>query len=375
MPTGWKNALPESPRRDRPEWMPDFCSVPVLASLILIVELVVAVIVIAPDEERVLPRLREFLAASFAAQWIALLSAVLLCKLGPLLARLRQTLSIALAVLIPVLISIFGGTMLGKLDRSLNLQLLPSATSLPQFVLGLALLCLLTAIVVLRYFYVQERWKRQVAAQARAQLDALHARIRPHFLFNTLNTAASLIEIAPRQAEQAILDLADLFRAALAPETKEWPLAEEFALTRRYLEIEQLRLGPRLAISLDLPVELEQTLVPQLCLQPLVENAIHHGIQALAEGGRVTVEARQTGTSLQITVVNPKPKQGPNPALSRGNHVALGNIRDRLRLRYAERAELLAVDQGAHYQVTLRLPVEPAAAGSSGQSRPGPSRG
>ncbi|AVP98704.1 sensor histidine kinase [Ahniella affigens] len=339
--------------------MPDFCSVPVLASLILIVELVVAVIVIAPDQARVLPRLQEFLAASFAAQWIALLSAVLLCKLGPLLAHLRQTLSIALALLIPVLIAIFGGTMLGKLDHSLNLHLLSPATSLPQFVLGLALLSLLTGIVVMRYFFVQERWKRQVAAQARAQLDALHARIRPHFLFNTLNTAASLIEIAPRQAEQAILDLADLFRAALAPETKEWPLAEEFALTRRYLEIEQLRLGPRLAIVLDLPHELEQTLVPQLCLQPLVENAIHHGIQALAEGGQVHVEARQTAGSLLITVLNPKPRQGLNPALSRGNHVALGNIRDRLRLRYAERAELLAVDQGDHYRVTLRLPLMP----------------
>lgn len=357
MPTGSKNALPETTRPSRPEWMPDFCSVPVLASLILIVELVVAVIVIAPDQERVLPRLRDFLAASFAAQWIALLSAVLLCKLGPLLVTLSQRVSIALAVLIPVLISILGGALLVQLDRSLGAQLLPAATSLPRFVLGLALLTLLTAMVVLRYFFVQERWKRQVAAQARAQLDALHARIRPHFLFNTLNTAASLIEIAPRQAEQAILDLAELFRAALAPEAQEWPLSAEFELTKRYLEIEQLRLGPRLAIALDLPEALATVSVPQLCLQPLVENAIHHGIQAVAEGGQVQVEARQSGGSLLITVLNPKPRQGANTSLSRGNHLALGNIRDRLRLRYGDQAELVAVDLGEQYRVSLRLPI------------------
>ncbi|MBK8286789.1 MAG: histidine kinase [Ahniella sp.] len=348
--------MSEASRPSRPDWLPDFCSLPVIGSLIVIVELVVAVIVIAPDQQQALPRLREFLGASFAAQWIALLSAVVLCKLSPRLALWPRRLAIVIGVLLPVIVSVAGGFLLGQIDVSLGFKLVPASTTLSQFVLGIALLTALTSIVVLRYFYVQERWKRQAAAQARAQLDALHARIRPHFLFNTLNTAASLIEVAPRQAEQAILDLSELFRAALSPEGIDWPLSSELELTRRYLEIEQLRLGHRLKVELDLPESLADVPVPQLCLQPLVENAIHHGIQAVAEGGTVRVRAESQGAFVMVTVENPKPKVALPSARTRGNHIALGNIRDRLRLRYGDDAQLLSEDLGDQYRATLILP-------------------
>ncbi len=352
--------MSEPERPSRPDWLPDFCSVPVIGSLIVIVELVVAVIVIAPDQQQALPRLRDFLGASFAAQWIALLSAVVLCKVSPQLVMWPRRLAIVTGVLLPVLVSVAGGFLLGQIDAALGYRLVPASTTLAQFVLGVALLTALTSVVVLRYFYVQERWKRQVAAQARAQLDALHARIRPHFLFNTLNTAASLIEVAPRQAEQAILDLSELFRAALTPEGMDWPLSAELELTRRYLEIEQLRLGDRLQVHLDLPDSLADVLVPQLCLQPLVENAIHHGIQSVAAGGTVRIRAESQGAFVMVTVENPKPKVGVSNARVRSNHIALGNIRDRLRLRYGDTAQLLSEDLGDQYHATLILPAETA---------------
>lgn len=345
-------------RPERPEWMPDFCSLPAIGSLVVIVELIVAVIVIAPDQEYALPQLREFLAASFAAQWIALVSAVLLCKLGPALAHWPQRAGIAAALAVPVLVSVLGGFLLGQIDAGLGFRLVPGSTSASQFVLGVALLTLLTSVVVFRYFYVQERWKRQVAAQARSQLDALHARIRPHFLFNTLNTAASLVDVAPRQAEKAILDLAELFRAALAPQAQDWPLADEIELTRRYLEIEQLRLGERLQVSLDLPPELAEFRVPQLCLQPLVENAIHHGIQALAAGGTIKVRVERRGKLVILAIENPKPRVAAPGGRQRSNHIALSNIRDRLRLRYGDEAQLHAVDLGDSYVASLVLPLD-----------------
>jgi len=350
--------LAETGRPDRPDYLPDLCSVPVIGSLILIVELVVVVIVIAPGQPSALPQWREFIAASFAAQWIALISAVLLCKLGPLMYGWPRAIGIAVSMCLPILVSIAGGYLLAQIDETMALGLIPKATSLTQFVLGIGLLTALTALVVLRYFYVHERWKRQVAAQARAQLDALHARIRPHFLFNTLNTAASLVDVEPRQAEQAILDLAELFRAALTPEGQDWPLDQELSLTRRYLEVEQLRLGSRLTVQVNCADGLGAIVVPQLCLQPLVENAIHHGIQKLPTGGLVSIDAVADAGNLTITVENPKPRIVTSGTNQHGNHIALGNIRDRLKLRHGANARLLAEDLGDRYRAVLILPLD-----------------
>src|SRR5690606_23707653 len=135
------------------------------------------------------------------------------------------------------------------------------------------------------------------------ELEALQARIRPHFLFNTLNTGAALVHARPDEAERLLLDLADLFRAALrGPELV--PLADELELTRRYLEIEGLRLGQRLQVRWQLPEPLPQAMVPALSMQPLAENAVRHGIEPLPEGGRIDIEANVAAGRITVEIRN-----------------------------------------------------------------------
>jgi two-component system sensor histidine kinase AlgZ len=207
-----------------------------------------------------------------------------------------------------------------------------------------ALAALVTA-AAFRYFYVQAQWQRQIRAQARAQVSALQARIRPHFLFNSMNTIASLIRSQPVAAERAVEDLADLFRAALKAGDEPSPLGVEIELVRRYLDIEQLRLGSRLKVEWDIAGLPEDVPIPALLLQPLIENAVHHGIQPLPEGGVVTIVARTEPERVVISIRNPC---APVAARGEGNRMALGNIRQRLAYHYGNRAAL-EMEQGRDY--------------------------
>ncbi|MCC8998933.1 MAG: histidine kinase, partial [Candidatus Contendobacter sp.] len=193
-------------------------------------------------------------------------------------------------------------------------------------------------------------------AEARARLRALQARIHPHFLFNTLNTIASLIPGQPDRAEQAVLDLADLLRSALA-HREPIALHQELELTRRYLAIERLRLGDRLRVDWrldpDLPLDLP---IPALLLQPLVENAIQHGIQCLPEGGILIIQIEKHAAALRITVINPQPRDsGERPRA--GQRIAQDNIRQRLQLAYATPDPLAITETPDHYQVSFTIPL------------------
>jgi two-component system sensor histidine kinase AlgZ len=184
----------------------------------------------------------------------------------------------------------------------------------------------------------------------------LQARIHPHFLFNTLNTIASLIRNHPENAEQAVLDLADLLRSALT-QRDTLTLNEELELTRRYLAIESLRLGDRLQVDWrldsDLPLDLP---IPALLLQPLVENAIQHGVQCLSEGGTLTIQLEKRATALRITVINPQPASLDDRHES-GQRMAQDNIRQRLQLAYETLDPLVISETPDRYQVTLTLPL------------------
>jgi len=210
--------------------------------------------------------------------------------------------------------------------------------------------------VVLRYFYVQHHWQERTAAAASAQLQALQARIRPHFLFNCMNTIASLTRSDPATAERAIEDLSDLLRASLSNHQQLVPLPDEFDLVRRYLAIETLRLGPRLKVlwaTDGLPAGLQ---LPPLSLQPLVENAIHHGIERLAQGGVIGIEATVAEGRLRITISNPV-TDANSPPVS-GNHVAQENLRQRLAARYGAAGELRIEQTAQAYRATLIIPIE-----------------
>ncbi len=335
-------------------WMPDFCSLPILGSVVATVELIVLIVLIAPGQGG-WPTLRDLFATSFLAQWIALISAALLCKAGSWLARRPFWSGGVVATLIPAVVAIACSAIAQSLDRSLALRWIPAAEA-PTFLLSNAVLAAVVGLILMRYIFVLQQWQRGVEAQAAARIETLQARIRPHFLFNSLNAIASLIRIDADKAEAAVEDLATVFRATLREERNDHTLADELDLVDRYLAIEGLRLGERLQVTRAIEPSLRACRVPALSVQPLVENAIHHGVQALPEGGVIAISAYRDGDALCVSVRNPKPRHAS--ARLGGNHIALGNIRERLRMRYGNRAAL-SVDAAADYHaVTLRVPLQ-----------------
>ncbi len=337
----------------RPHWMPDFCSLRVLGAVMLVAQLVALVIVLVPDP-RALFNLQRVLAASFLVQWIALASAAFLCKLGPRIAHLSTAIGMAWAWAVPLTVTAIISAMMRLMDEAFRFGVISEDVGMQPFVIGAVVLSALFAAAALRYFYVQEQLRLNVERESEARVDALQARIRPHFLFNTLNTVASLIRIDPAAAERAVEDLAELFRASLSNEKNLCPLSRELELVDRYLEIESLRLGDRLRIERLVEPNVRDWPVPLLSLQPLVENAIHHGIQTRAQGGTVRIEASATDGMLRLSVHNPKP--GMVPKLSQGNHIALDNIRQRLLLHFGKAARLEVESTADYHVATLLLP-------------------
>lgn len=218
------------------------------------------------------------------------------------------------------------------------------------------LFALVGGFAVSRYLALQGRWRAQVKAESRMQLDSLQARIRPHFLFNALNTISGLIHEKPDQAEQATLDLSVLLRTGLR-EDSHHSLSEELDLVCGYLRIESLRLGDRLNIDwqLDDDLPLDEDL-PALLIQPLVENAVVHGIARLPKGGTLTIRGeRPRKRRLRFVIENPLPTDGS--ASAPGNRTALENIRQRLELAYEEGARLRTHREGGRFRVELVLPL------------------
>ena len=339
-----------------PPWLPDFCSLPVIVAVMIVAELTVLAILIAPsdDTQPLLPRLGT---ATLFAQWIAMLCVVVLCKSRAWLQRLPRLQGVLVAYAMMLAITLAGSALVFILDQLLILHLTLPAQYRWRFMLRNVALCALIGAALLRYFYVIEQWRARVQAEAQVRLDALQARIRPHFLFNSMNTIASLIRTEPVAAERAVEDLSDLFRAALGADGKPSTLEAELELAQRYLAIEQLRLGERLQVELDIAKDLPNNLpVPALLLQPLVENAIHHGVQPLPEGGKVSLRAQRDagGSGVVITIANPRPIEGSR-APSR-NGMALANTRSRIEYHFGRRGALDVREGAEDFQVILRLP-------------------
>jgi len=334
--------------------IPDFCRLQRLFAVLVVAEVVVLVLALAPHEEGAWGWAR-FAAASFFAQWLALTSAVLLCQARRWLIGLPTAAALLLAWLIPVAVAAGGAALVHELDVSLGYRLSLPADRRLEFMLGCAAIAALIGAVALRYFYVQEAWQRQVLAQAEAEVRALQARIKPHFLFNSMNTIASLVRSDPATAERAVEDLSDLFRAALGAGKGEGSLGEELVLTERYLAIESLRLGPRLAVDWELPDDLPRDLpMPRLILQPLLENAVLHGISRLTEGGRIAIRAWRDGGRLRLRIVNPAP---PAQDGSAGNRHAQDSIAQRLTHHFQGRARMTVSRGPDYYAVELELPL------------------
>jgi two-component system, LytTR family, sensor histidine kinase AlgZ len=187
-----------------------------------------------------------------------------------------------------------------------------------------------------------------------ARLQVLRARIRPHFLFNTINAVLGIVRTQPRQAETALEDMADLFRMAMSDARDLVPLHKELQLSKQYVALEQLRMGERLRIEWKMQDLPEDALIPQLLLQPLLENAVYHGIEPLPQGGCISVEVRRRGDELQLTVENPCLPR--SEGAHRGNKVALLNIRERLDLLFDVEARYQVETGKDFYRVEIALP-------------------
>jgi two-component system sensor histidine kinase AlgZ len=214
------------------------------------------------------------------------------------------------------------------------------------------LLSVLVCSILLMYF----RWRSQVLSRAlhEARLQVLRARIRPHFLFNSINAVLSIVRARPKQAETALEDMSDLFRMAMSDAQDLVPLRQEIELSRRYLALEQLRMGERLCVDWQVQEAPGDALIPPLLLQPLLENAVYHGIEPLPQGGSITVALRRSGDELRLRVENPRTPGGVAPHA--GNRMALQNIRERLALLFDVEARYKVESGADFYRVEITLP-------------------
>jgi two-component system sensor histidine kinase AlgZ len=291
---------------------------------------------------------------SLYVQVISLTGSALLCLLRPLLARLDDRLSalIAWGLLLAVTAAVTWAATL----------LLPwgSGWLFPGDGLGGLLLrslgiCAIVGALLLRYLYLHHLWRRQVEAEVQARFEKLQARIRPHFLFNSINTIANLTHKDPGLAEELLQDLADLFRASL-DQGQRTSLAKELEIARRYVNIERQRLGERMRVIWDLDDLPEDAALPPLILQPLVENAVYHGIQPARRPGTIRITGRYRRGRVNLSVRNTLPE---NPATERhtgGNKMAMDNVRQRLAAMYPGAGQVIESRIEGDYQVRLVFP-------------------
>ena len=284
----------------------------------------------------------HFLSMSVVVQPALILSVLLLCGMRQLLGEMTPARAL----------TVFGviATAVGLAAWFLMTGVMPfhAQLGLWHFLLiyGFAL-----AVIV---FYFDLRARALSPSVTEARLNALQARIRPHFLFNSMNAALSLVRSEPRRAETVIENLAELFRALMNDNRQLVRLDEEVNLCLNYLEIEQIRLGDRLKVKWNIEAMPAATMVPPLLLQPLVENAVYHGIEPADGPGEITIEITDLGKQVRIVLTNPAPTG--QSVQGHGNRMALANIRERLQLHFDAEATLEVIVKDNVYRVMMTLP-------------------
>ena len=331
--------MPLQPAPPRRVLVFDACHVGVILRAVLFVEIVMSV--------------GAMFGAAGMADWllrVAVLSGAALpatlgwlivaCSLKKVLARLPPAAQQACGMALGAVAGLYGCALLALIGFVGKVPWVASAFA------GALLAAALVAALVLRA-------KGRMPADTTAQLSELQARIRPHFLFNTLNSAIALVRDDPARAETILEDLSELFRHALVDLGESATVAEEVALARRYLDIEQVRFGDRLRVEWALDPLAGSAKVPPLVLQPLVENAVKHGVEPSAVGAQVKVSTELRGSTVVIKVTNTVPAGQGRP----GHGVAQDNVRDRLRLLHDVQGQFQTVLKDGIYQVRMEVPV------------------
>ena len=319
--------------------LPDFRNLGILLRILLIVNAIalVAAVVKSPSLAGLESQIMEIAAMM---EPLLILTLVVLYFCNGLLSRLPY---VAGAIAVIVLTLALTTLLHAGAQRYLPLNV----TSVARY----WLLVGLVTTMLLGYFDLRGRALSPAIAEAR--LQALQARIRPHFLFNSINAVLSLIRQEPKRAETALEDMAELFRVLMAENRELVPLAREIDLCRQYLGLEQLRLGERLKVEWHIDKMPADAMIPPLVLQPLLENAVYHGIEPRTEPGVVSINLYATREEVHAVLRNPYARDGDHHS---GNKMALGNIRERLQLHFDAEASLTSRVTGDAYQVHIIMP-------------------
>jgi two-component system sensor histidine kinase AlgZ len=320
--------------------LPNFCNLGVMLRVMVIANLFVLAAAVMRSRQAA-DFGGQFLIGAAFAEPVLIVSLILLCAGRRLLHALPYAAALATVAAFELALTAGWVRVFG--------EVFPDEA--PASFAHVAFFVLFVTGVTLTYFDLRARALSPAVAEARIQ--ALQARIRPHFLYNSINAVLSLIRSEPKRAERALEDLADLFRVLMADNSALTPVAKEVEIARQYLAIEQLRMGERLRVAWSLEEMPADALVPALLLQPLVENAVYHGVEPLEGGGEIGIAVHREGEELCIRLTNPYRPSGDRHS---GNKMALANIRERLQLHFDAEASMQARMADGTYEVTLRLP-------------------
>ncbi len=340
-------------------FLPDFCQVESVFIIILtgeILAIIFTLLQVKPTDA-----MWETLGLySISVQIISLVSVTTLCWLRPWLGKFSDAIAGALSLIIILLTTLIFS--LAAIDWYWLASIDLSNIAQRHLLIRNLIIAGLIGGVALRYLYLQQQYHRQLQMESAARLEALQARIRPHFLFNSMNVIASLTRIDPEKAEMAIQDLSDLFRATLESNDGLVSFAQELENGERYLSIEKLRLGERLKVVKDIDSATLNVMIPPLTVQPILENAVYHGIQMLPDGGEVFIrssvlnnkQTNNTQTTVQIEISNPISAE----KYHKGHGIALKNIEQRLSVVYQGKALLRTEESDSIYRVILSIPLK-----------------
>ena len=333
---------------ERSVYPPSFCRWRMLLAVVIVTQLSVLVIGVGTLKEFSLVWLGV---TSLYAQALGLVTALGLCTSRAWLSRLSTRGAWLGSWLVAIVVALAFSYTAGIVGTVLGAG--PGRDNFLMFVLQSVLIVALVSLALFRYLFIHAQWRTQLLAESEARVQALQARIRPHFLFNSLNTIAALIPEDPVSAERATEDLADIFRGSMRRADSLISLSEELSLARKYLQMEKRRLGKRLRIDWQVGELPKGASVLPLTLQPLLENAVAHGIQPRVAGGDIRVYGRSEDDNIVITICNPL---GPDDHISKGHGMALANIRERLKLAFGITASLITHQDNEQFFAVLSMP-------------------
>jgi len=347
----------EPPASEKSEFLPNFCTGEVVFNVVVVAEMLAIVINLIVPRNFLSPTvLQDLLLISLFIQWVALAGTVVLCYTRQYLNRLPNLRALGAAYLLLLLTTFLVSEctvwLLWALGR---LNTIRPAWYADFHIINLTISAIINGLL-LRLFLAKHELQRRTRSEAHAKLQALQSRIRPHFVFNSMNIIASLTRSAPEKAEAAIEDMVDLFRIMLSQDEMLVPVKNEIDVANKYLALEALRLDNRLSVIWETGKFPRKAVMPVLTLQPLLENAIRHGIEELPGGGSIDVRLWEEHDQIYIRVSNPLPKTRSRQAKSVPGQ-SLDNIRQRFQSHYGDRATLTSTEENGLFTVTVVLPT------------------